>query len=223
MQPGYRLIACAPTFRDGLLLMRSLRTAISCYHDSVARFIRNRFESIRFAATERPWTPSPIRLSRPTNASPPALDRLLAAESISGRNMMELRSNLSETGHRCREGRDWFGDFLIRGRYDVADGKCYWNQNASRKHTSTTRGSTKAKASGAWWEILSWQAPLRHAGSTLAKGMGGSSDDHLGSNWILPVAEGNCSKSMSKLHARNIVAPGALRRKCFQQRPSDTG
>src|SRR4051812_27127475 len=31
-------------------------------------------------------------------------------------------------GRPARRGRDVIGEFLIRGRYDVADGKCWWTK-----------------------------------------------------------------------------------------------
>src|SRR5262245_18396624 len=46
-------------------------------------------------------------------------------KELPGKNLMELRLTF-QAGNMTGEGRDRVGQFLIKGRYQLADGKCYW-------------------------------------------------------------------------------------------------
>src|SRR5689334_13756874 len=52
---------------------------------------------------------------------------------IPGRHLMELGLTFRQ-GTMTGEGRDWVGEFVIRGRYDLADGRCHWTKRYVGKH-----------------------------------------------------------------------------------------
>ena len=54
-------------------------------------------------------------------------------KEIPGKHLMEMRLTF-QLGNMTGEGRDRVGQFLFKGRYDLADGKCYWTKKYVRKH-----------------------------------------------------------------------------------------
>jgi hypothetical protein len=51
------------------------------------------------------------------------------------------------------EGRDLIGPFLIRGRYQVDDGQCWWTKRYLGKHDVSYRGCNEGKGIWGVWEI----------------------------------------------------------------------
>jgi len=51
------------------------------------------------------------------------------------------------------EGRDYVGAFLIRGKYNVDDGKCYWTKRYIGKHDVAYQGYNEGKGIWGLWEI----------------------------------------------------------------------
>jgi hypothetical protein len=51
------------------------------------------------------------------------------------------------------EGRDWVGQFLIRGKYTVEDGKCWWTKSYIGKHDVFYHGYNEGKGIWGMWEI----------------------------------------------------------------------
>ena len=72
-----------------------------------------------------------------------------------GRNWMELHLTFQE-GRVHGEGRDWVGEFLIRGRYDTADGRCRWTKKYVGKHDVSYQGFNEGKGIWGTWEIENW-------------------------------------------------------------------
>jgi hypothetical protein len=106
-----------------------------------------------------------------------------------GRNMMELRLTF-QNGVMTGEGRDWIGDFLIRGRYDVADGKCHWTKHIIGKHDVFYQGYNEGKGIWGVWEIVFDGRQIDRDGFHIwPKGMGGMTDEHLTEAIPLPVAD----------------------------------
>lgn len=71
---------------------------------------------------------------------------------LPGRHLMELHLTFSHAqvnGH----GRDWVGKFVIRGRYDIADGRCHWSKRYLGKHDVYYRGFNEGKGIWGVWEI----------------------------------------------------------------------
>src|SRR5438132_836925 len=61
-----------------------------------------------------------------------------------GKHTMELRLQF-RGGTMTGEGRDWVGPFLVRGRYDVADGKCHFTKSYVGRHDVFYRGFNEGK------------------------------------------------------------------------------
>jgi hypothetical protein len=71
---------------------------------------------------------------------------------VPGRHLMELRLTFQH-GSMTGEGRDWVGEFVIRGKYDLADGKCYWTKRYLGKHDVFYQGFNEGKGIWGTWEI----------------------------------------------------------------------
>ncbi|HEV3203092.1 MAG TPA: hypothetical protein VGY77_01855 [Gemmataceae bacterium] len=69
-----------------------------------------------------------------------------------GRHMMEMRLTFSN-GSLTGEGRDWVGQFIFRGRYDLRDGKCHWTKRYLGKHDVFYQGFNEGKGIWGTWEI----------------------------------------------------------------------
>ena len=68
------------------------------------------------------------------------------------RHLMELHLTFRQ-GTVTGEGRDWVGEFLVRGRYDVSDGRCHWTKRYVGKHDVFYRGFNEGKGIWGVWEI----------------------------------------------------------------------
>ena len=73
-------------------------------------------------------------------------------KQLPGKHMMELRLTFV-AGKMAGEGRDWVGQFVIKGRYDTADGKCYWTKKYLGKHDVFYHGYNEGKGIWGTWEI----------------------------------------------------------------------
>jgi len=83
---------------------------------------------------------------------------------LPGRHLMELRLTFRR-GELTGEGRDWVGEFLVRGRYDTADGRCHWTKRYLGKHDVFYRGFNEGKGIWGAWEIpASREWPRQHGG-----------------------------------------------------------
>jgi hypothetical protein len=71
---------------------------------------------------------------------------------IPGRHQMELILTFCQ-GTVTGEGRDWVGEFLIRGRYDVSDGRCHWTKRYLARHDVFYKGFNEGKGIWGSWEI----------------------------------------------------------------------
>jgi hypothetical protein len=69
-----------------------------------------------------------------------------------GRHLMELHLTFSR-GEITGEGRDWVGLFIIRGKYNVQDGKCHWTKRYLQKHDVFYQGFNEGKGIWGTWEI----------------------------------------------------------------------
>ncbi len=71
---------------------------------------------------------------------------------LPGRHQMELHLTFRQ-GVMTGEGRDQIGAFLIRGRYQVEDGQCWWTKRYISKHDVSYRGYNEGKGIWGLWEI----------------------------------------------------------------------
>jgi hypothetical protein len=96
-------------------------------------------------------------------------------KEVPGKHMMELRLTFSN-GNLTGEGRDRIGAFLFDGRYDVADGKCYWTKKYLGKHDVFYKGYGEDKGIWGVWEI---GTSMRGGFHIWPEGLANPSDEHL--------------------------------------------
>jgi hypothetical protein len=94
---------------------------------------------------------------------------------LPGRHLMELALTFRQ-GEMIGEGRDWVGRFGIRGRYNLADGTCYWTKRYWGKHDVFYRGFNEGKGIWGMWEM----GPQWRGGFHIwPEGMGDPTQEHL--------------------------------------------
>jgi hypothetical protein len=81
--------------------------------------------------------------------------------ALPGRHRMELHLTFRH-GALTGEGRDWVGPFILRGRYDLADGKCYWTKRYLGQHDIHYQGFNEGKGIWGRWEFPG--VPSHHGG-----------------------------------------------------------
>jgi hypothetical protein len=65
---------------------------------------------------------------------------------------MELQLSF-QNGVLSGEGRDLIGPFIMRGRYQVEDGQCWWSKRYLGKHDVAYKGYNEGKGIWGLWEI----------------------------------------------------------------------
>jgi hypothetical protein len=96
-------------------------------------------------------------------------------KQLPGKHLMQLRLTF-QNGNLTGEGRDWVGPFFFDGRYDVADGKCYWTKKYLGKHDVFYKGYGEAKGIWGVWEI----GELARGGFHIwPEGLGDPTNEHL--------------------------------------------
>lgn len=110
--------------------------------------------------------------------------------SVPGKHLMELLLDFGE-GEVTGEGRDWVGEFILRGRYFVEDGKCYWTKRYLSKHDVFYQGFNEGKGIWGTWDIPAdgHGGPWRGGFHIWPEGMGDPTNSHLTAEADLPVAE----------------------------------
>jgi hypothetical protein len=71
---------------------------------------------------------------------------------IPGKHRMELVLTFRQ-GVMTGEGRDWVGEFVIRGRYEISDGRCHWTKRYVGKHDVFYQGFNEGKGIWGQWQI----------------------------------------------------------------------
>lgn len=72
--------------------------------------------------------------------------------TVPGRHEMELILTFSK-GTLDGEGRDKIGLFLIKGRYQVEDGRCWWTKKYVGKHDMAYSGYNEGKGIWGTWSF----------------------------------------------------------------------
>jgi hypothetical protein len=80
---------------------------------------------------------------------------------LPGRHWMELHLTFRD-GRLNGEGRDWVGLFLMTGRYDLQDGRCWWTKAYIGRHELEYDGYNEGK--GIWGRWQQSQSPSWHGG-----------------------------------------------------------
>ena len=106
-------------------------------------------------------------------------------KSLPGKHAMELRLTFL-AGNMTGEGRDRVGPFLIKGRYDLADGKCYWTKKYVGKHDVFYQGYNEGKGIWGTWQI----GELARGGFHIwPEGFGDPTTEYLVEEANLPVGD----------------------------------
>jgi hypothetical protein len=105
-----------------------------------------------------------------------------------GRFWMELSLRFQH-GSLAGEGRDPVGKFVIRGRYELADGKCHWSKRYLGKHDVFYQGFNEGKGIWGTWEITSQLGVARGGFHIWPKGMADPTGQTLSAHADLPAAE----------------------------------
>ncbi len=109
-------------------------------------------------------------------------------KSHPGKSTMELRLTF-RGGAMTGEGRDWVGQFHIKGQYNVADGKCYWSKKYLGKHDVFYQGYNEGKGIWGTWEIgYPTLGVLARGGFHIwPEGLGTETDEYLVEEADLPA------------------------------------
>jgi hypothetical protein len=109
---------------------------------------------------------------------------------IPGRHQMEL-SLTFRNGAMTGAGRDWVGDFTIRGRYTIEDGRCYFTKRYVGKHDVFYNGFNEGKGIWGTWEIPagSGMVPQRGGFHIWPEGMHERNEPELSEEADLPVEQ----------------------------------
>ena len=71
---------------------------------------------------------------------------------LPGRQLMELHLTFQQN-QMTGDGRDCVGEFIVRGQYSLADGKCHWTKRYVGKHDVFYQGYNEGKGIWGVWEI----------------------------------------------------------------------
>ena len=121
----------------------------------------------------------------------------LMAHTGRKRHMMELILKFSET-RITGEGRDFVGDFILRGRYDLTTGDCVWNKKYVNRHEVAYDGYNEGKGIFGKWEIM--DTTPSHGGFLIwPKGMGGPTNPRKREEVEVPAEPSQSGISESEL------------------------
>lgn len=99
---------------------------------------------------------------------------------------MELNLTFQQ-GAITGEGRDRVGEFLIRGKYAVADGRCHWCKRYIGAHDIDYDGFNEGKGIWGTWELLSVFEQARGGFHIWPEGMADPTGSHLAAEADLPT------------------------------------
>lgn len=69
-----------------------------------------------------------------------------------GRHQTELLLTFQD-GVLTGEGRDWVGQYTVRGRYTLADGRCHWSKQYQGRHEVLYDGFNEGQGIWGKWRI----------------------------------------------------------------------
>jgi hypothetical protein len=109
-------------------------------------------------------------------------------QRVPGKHRMELRLTF-QSGSMSGEGRDFVGAFVIKGRYDVATGRCHWSKRYQGRHDVFYQGYNEGKGIWGVWELTDAGITARGGFHIWPEGMPDPSGDRLVEEADVPVAE----------------------------------
>jgi hypothetical protein len=127
---------------------------------------------------------------------------------VPGRHLMELRLTFQK-GAITGEGRDWVGEFIVRGRYDLADGRCHFTKRYLAKHDVFYQGFNEGKGIWGTWEIPAKTDLLFQKGGfhIWPEGMADPTGSHLKEEADLPLV----IEEMQEVKESEIAPTGPMR------------
>jgi hypothetical protein len=101
---------------------------------------------------------------------------------------MELLLTFAQ-GNMTGEGRDVVGSFIVRGKYELLDGKCHWTKRYIGKHDVFYHGFNEGKGIWGVWEIPEMRGLAAQRGGfhIWPEGMGDPTQLNLTEEADLPV------------------------------------
>ena len=105
-----------------------------------------------------------------------------------GKHRMDLSLTFQQ-GVMTGEGRDWVGQFTVRGRYEVATGQCHWTKRYVGKHDVFYKGYNEGKGIWGVWEIPSqtFGSSFRGGFHIWPEGMPDPTGDRLAEEADVPI------------------------------------
>ncbi len=125
---------------------------------------------------------------------------------LPGKHLMELQLTFQQ-GNMTGDGRDLVGKFIIRGRYNVADGRCHFTKRYVGKHDVFYQGFNEGKGIWGVWEIVADKnMEGQHGGFHIwPEGMADPTGSKLSAAQELPAPE------VEQVDSRELVgAPSSL-------------
>jgi hypothetical protein len=114
---------------------------------------------------------------------------------VPGRHMMELILEFSRLAMKGT-GRDWVGKFIIKGKYSLDDGRCYWTKRYVGKHDVFYQGFNEGKGIWGIWEIPPGAEGLRGGFHIWPEGMSDPTQQQLSAAADLPVESHQVEKTL---------------------------
>lgn len=96
---------------------------------------------------------------------------------LPGRHWMDLNLTFGN-GQLTGEGHDWVGAFLVRGRYELETGKCWWTKQYIGRHAIHYQGYNEGKGIWGTWELVE-PPPARGGFHIWPVGMGDPTQQQL--------------------------------------------
>lgn len=101
-----------------------------------------------------------------------------------GKHQMELKLEF-RGGKMIGEGKDWVGEFNVRGKYDTGDGKCHFTKHYAGKHSVHYSGFNEGKGIWGTWELP--QYTMKGGFHIWPLGEGAGTGDELAEEADLPL------------------------------------
>ena len=121
-------------------------------------------------------------------------------KEVAGKHLMELRLTFGN-GVMVGEGRDRVGQFLVKGRYDLADGKCYWTKKYLGKHDVFYQGYNEGKGIWGVWEIGQFQRGGFHI---WPEGLADPTNEHLVAEAEPPLPEAELVETGASISGKDV-------------------
>ncbi|MGF1580182.1 MAG: hypothetical protein ACFCD0_12535 [Gemmataceae bacterium] len=133
----------------------------------------------------------------------------LQTHMLPGKYQMEMELTFAN-GDLTGEGRDFVGKFLMRGTYDLNDGRCTWHKRYLGGHDIYYKGFNEGKGIWGTWELT--PAPSVTGGFHIwPESMGDPSEQTLEEQADLPIIVEENVKEFAPVGAPDDGEPDDIR------------